>query len=96
MVHGKKSEKLSEDDRQLAFEDLEIAVAEVEEQKQDQSPGDDKPRRKRVAKRRFTLINVLSRRALNPPTSLAQTNARPCWKLVIQRNFPAFRPARSY
>jgi len=51
MVHGNKSEKLSEDDRQLAFEDLEIAVAEVEEQKQDQSPGDDKPRRKRVARR---------------------------------------------
>lgn len=30
-VHGKRSEKLSEDDRQLAFEDLEIAVAEAEE-----------------------------------------------------------------
>src|SRR6056297_3260678 len=32
VVHGKKSEKLSEDERQLAFEDLEAAVAEVEEQ----------------------------------------------------------------
>jgi hypothetical protein len=30
-LYGKKSEKLSEDERQLAFEDLEVAVAEVEE-----------------------------------------------------------------
>ncbi len=29
VVHGKKSEKLGEDDRQLAFEDLEIAVARL-------------------------------------------------------------------
>ena len=27
-VHGKRSEKLSEDERQLAFEDLETAIAE--------------------------------------------------------------------
>ena len=32
LVHGKKSEKLTEDERQLAFEDLETAVAEVEAQ----------------------------------------------------------------
>ena len=51
VVHGKKSEKLSEDDRQLAFEDLEIAVAEIEEQKQIQAPGDDTPKRKRIARR---------------------------------------------
>ena len=51
VVHGKKSEKLSEDDRQLAFEDLKIAVAAVEEQKQTQAPGDDKPKRKKIAKR---------------------------------------------
>jgi len=31
-LYGKKSEKLSEDDRQLAFEDLEVAVSEAEEQ----------------------------------------------------------------
>lgn len=51
VVHGKKSEKLSEDDRQLAFEDLEVAVAEAREQKQVQAPGDDKPRRQRIARR---------------------------------------------
>jgi len=49
VVHGKKSEKLDEDDRQLAFEDLQIAVSEAEEHKQDQAPGDDTPKRKRVA-----------------------------------------------
>lgn len=30
-LYGKKSEKLTEDERQLAFEDLKVAVAEVEE-----------------------------------------------------------------
>lgn len=48
VVHGRKSEKLEEDDRQLAFEDLEIAVAETREQKQAQAPGEDKPARKSV------------------------------------------------
>lgn len=47
VVHGKKSEKLSEDDRQLAFEDLKIAAAEAEEQKQAQAPGDKKPNARR-------------------------------------------------
>lgn len=51
VVHGKKSEKLDEDERQLAFEDLQIAVSEAEEQKQDQAPGDDTPKRKRLARR---------------------------------------------
>jgi len=51
IIHGKKSEKLSEDDRQLAFEDLEVAVAEAREQKQVQAPGDDTPKRQRIAKR---------------------------------------------
>jgi len=46
VVHGKKSEKLSQDDRQLAFEDLETAVAEAEEQKGAQAPADETPRRK--------------------------------------------------
>ena len=46
VVHGKKSEKLSEDDRQLAFEDLEAGVAEVEERQDRRAPSDDAPRRK--------------------------------------------------
>ena len=32
-LHGKRSEKLSEDERQLAFEDLSIALTEVEAEK---------------------------------------------------------------
>ena len=32
-LHGKRSEKLTEDERQLAFEELSIALAEVEVQK---------------------------------------------------------------
>ena len=51
VVHGKKSEKLDEDDRQLAFEDLTIAVAETEEQKRQAAPDPDKSKRKRVARR---------------------------------------------
>ena len=50
-VHGKMSEKLSEDDRQLAFEDLEVAVAEAREQKQVQAPEDDTPRRRKITRR---------------------------------------------
>jgi transposase len=50
-VHGKKSEKLSEDDRQLAFEDLKIALAEGDDQKQIHAPGEDKPKPKKIAKR---------------------------------------------
>jgi len=49
--YGKKSEKLNGDDRQLAFEDFEVALAEVEEKKSEQAPSGDKPKRKKVAKR---------------------------------------------
>jgi len=52
VVHGRKSEKLDEDDRQLAFEDLETAVAEVEEQRDTQAGSDDAPRRKTSRARR--------------------------------------------
>ena len=45
VVHGKRSEKLSEDERQLAFEDLETAIAEVEEKKDAQAPSERRPRR---------------------------------------------------
>lgn len=45
VVHGKRSEKLSGDERQLAFEDLETAIAEVEEKKDAQAPSERGPRR---------------------------------------------------
>jgi len=45
VVHGKRSEKLNEDDRQLAFEDLEVAVAEAEEKRETQAPSESRPRR---------------------------------------------------
>ncbi|AWD20888.1 IS66 family transposase [Fuscovulum blasticum] len=42
-LHGKRSEKLSEDERQLAFEDLSIALAEVEAEKETRAAkADDK------------------------------------------------------
>ncbi|WP_353351891.1 IS66 family transposase, partial [Aquicoccus sp. SU-CL01552] len=44
-VHGKRSEKLSEDERQLAFEDLETAVAEAETQQDERAPPQAPPRR---------------------------------------------------
>jgi len=50
-LYGKKSEKLNDNDRQLAFEDLEVALAEVEEKKSERVPGDDKLRHKKIAKR---------------------------------------------
>lgn len=45
LVYGKKSEKLAGDARQLAFEDLEIAVAEAQEQSD--AIEVNKPRKKR-------------------------------------------------
>ena len=45
IVHGKRSEKLSGDDRQLAFEDLEVAVAEAEEKQAAHVPSERQPRR---------------------------------------------------
>nr|WP_240722881.1 IS66 family transposase [Poseidonocella sp. HB161398] len=52
-LYGKKSEKLSEDERQLAFEDLETAVAEVEAQKAAQAAAaGEAPRRKSSAAKR--------------------------------------------
>ncbi len=49
-VHGKKSEKLNEDDRQLTFEELEVAIGEVQEQKKVRL-GDKKSKRKKVTRR---------------------------------------------
>lgn len=51
VVHGKRSEKMSEDERQLAFEDLEIAVAEVETRQDEQASSPACPRRGRTARR---------------------------------------------
>ncbi|MEL7139049.1 MAG: IS66 family transposase [Pseudomonadota bacterium] len=47
-IYGKKSEKLSPDERQLAFEDLEAAVAEVEAAKADATPAASHPRMDKV------------------------------------------------
>ena len=44
---------------------------------------------------RFGLISVLSCHARNRPTSSARPNALPCWRPVIQRNFPACHQVRS-
>jgi len=52
VVHGKKSEKLDEDERQLAFEDLETAVAEVEERQDSRTSSEDALRRKSAPTRR--------------------------------------------
>ena len=50
-------------------------------------------------RRRWTirsgLISVLSCHARNRPTSSARPNALPCWRPVIQRNFPACHQVRS-
>ena len=51
-LHGKRSEKLTEDERQLAFEDLSIALAEVEVHKEHlAAKADDKTATKHAPKR---------------------------------------------
>lgn len=47
VMHGKRFGKLSEDDRQMAFEDLKAAVAEVETRKKQTAPSTTPPRRTR-------------------------------------------------
>jgi transposase len=54
-LYGKKSEKLSEDERQLCFEDLEVAVSETEEQQT--RLKQDAPRKK-TAKPKRNLGNL--------------------------------------
>lgn len=48
---NKTSEKLADDDCHLAFEDLEVALADAEDRKSQQAADDDKPKRKKIAKR---------------------------------------------
>lgn len=50
-LYGKKSEKLSEDDRQLAFEELEVALAEVEAQKKTATSTGSTAKRRKVPQR---------------------------------------------
>ena len=52
LVHGKRSEKLSPDERQLAFEDLEMAIAEVEAQKAAKAADGTGQRRKVASAKR--------------------------------------------
>lgn len=59
-VHGKRSKKLSEDERQLAFEDLEVAVAEFETQQDEQAQPQASPLRA-VRHNRGNLPKELSR-----------------------------------
>lgn len=58
---GKKSEKLSEDERQLAFEDLEVAVAEAQEAIDQQPTPEGKPKRKAARRNRGHLPASLPR-----------------------------------
>lgn len=58
---GKKSEKLSDDERQLAFEDLEIAAAETQEAIDQLPAPDGKPRRKPAKRNRGNLPAHLPR-----------------------------------
>jgi transposase len=78
---GKKSEKLSEDERQLAFEDLEIAAAETQEAIDQLPAPEGKPRRKAAKRNRGHLPAHLPRiEQIIEPES--KTCACGCTKLV--------------
>ena len=55
---GKKSEKLCEDERQLAFEDLEVAVTETQEAIDQQPTPEGKPRRKAARRNRGPMNQI--------------------------------------
>lgn len=78
---GKKSEKLSEDERQLAFEDLEIAAAETQEAIDQLPAPEGKPRHKAAKRNRGHLPAHLPRiEQIIEPES--KTCACGCTKLV--------------
>jgi transposase len=87
VVHGKKSEKLSEDDRQLAFEDLETAVAEVEKQQDSRTSSDDAPRRKtsRAKRNRGNLPESLPRieRVVEPDSLMCPCGCGPMHRIGV-------------
>lgn len=78
---GKKSEKLSEDERQLAFEDLEIAAAETQEAIDQLPAPEGKPRRKAAKRNRGNLPANLPRieQVVEPENKLCACG---CTKLV--------------
>lgn len=78
---GKKSEKLSEDERQLAFEDLEVAVSETQEAIDQQPTPEGKPRRKAARRNRGNLPAHLPRieQVIEPENKVCTCG---CTKLV--------------
>ncbi|WP_420873163.1 IS66 family transposase zinc-finger binding domain-containing protein, partial [Paracoccus hibiscisoli] len=70
-VHGKRSEKLNDDERQLAFEDLETAVAEAET-RQDAEAAPRTPPRRAARRNRGHLPESLPRveRVIEPDSLL--------------------------
>jgi transposase len=78
---GKKSEKLSEDERQLAFEDLEIAAAETQEAIDRQPTPEAKSRRKTAKRNRGHLPANLPRieQVIEPDNKVCPCG---CTKLV--------------
>ncbi len=78
---GKKSEKLSEDERQLAFEDLEIAIAETQKAVDQQLASAGKPPRKAARRNRGNLPANLPRieQVIEPENKVCACG---CTKLV--------------
>jgi len=78
---GKKSEKLSEDERQLAFEDLEIAAAETQEAIDRKPTPEGKPQRKAAKRNRGHLPANLPRieQVIEPENKVCSCG---CTKLV--------------
>jgi len=77
-VYGKRSEKLSEDERQLAFKDMEIAVSEVEETVVETAPVAPKAKRKKAVRNLGNLPDDLPRieEVIDPPLTHASMCCR--------------------
>lgn len=89
VLYGKRSEKLSEDERQLAFEDLETAVAAAEEAKTRSSatPAASRPARSGVKRNQGRLPAELPRieRVIEPASTLCPCGCGPMARIGEDR-----------
>ncbi|MDO8884751.1 MAG: hypothetical protein Q7V11_17570, partial [Pseudotabrizicola sp.] len=84
-LHGERSEKLTEDERQLAFEDLSIALAEVEAEKETRAAkagdGATRPAPKRTIGNLPTALPRIEK-VIEPPAWSAPAAVASCTRSV--------------
>ena len=97
VLHGKRSEKLNDDERQLAFEDLETALAEAET-RQDAETAPRTPPRRAARRNRGHLPESLPRveRVIEPSSLLCPCGCGEMHRIGEDRTERLDEPPRVY